>query len=376
MRLRDLAALFILGALGAGGIACTPTTVVRVIDGREVRGRFVSDRAYALYARGAEAEARKDFTNARVHYLAAVEEDEANAEIWTRVGAVACKIGRADEAASAFASAIDHDADYEPAYRERAECALDRGAVSEVQARAALADAAEALRLDPDSEASALLYARAAEAAGDAKTADRALRELVVRSPSRVTAWVALRDFADRRKDAAASLRASIAIASLGASPDPAADGPSKSASAPLTDVDEALARGSLDDARSAAKRSHLPPADLAVRAAALGRGELARAQADLVFKADPTNATAALALATACDLLRDDACLATAFATPSALTTPPAPLAHLLFVELIDRRADHEAARHYLAQLPPIPTGADPLLDTVAARVKKAFAK
>jgi len=373
-----LAALLTLGALGsAGGIGCTPATVVRVIDGREVRGRFVSDRAYALYARGAEAEARDDFEGARVHYLAASDEDEGNAEIWTRVGAVACRLRKDDEASTAFERAIGHDAAYEPAYRERAACSLRRSSLTPAEARLALSDAAEALTLDPDSEDAALLYARAAESAGEAKAAERALRELVVRSPQRAAGWMALRDFASRHGDTAASARATIALASLETPRDLGADKtPPAPSAASLDDVDEAIGRDAIDDARAAAKRAHLPPAELAVRAAALGHPKLAKAQAELVFKADPSNTSAAIALAAASDLLRDDASLTTALADPLALTTPPSPLARLLFAELIDRRADHEAARAYLGSIADAPTASDALLALVTDRLKKSLAK
>lgn len=370
-----LAALVALFAF-ALAIGCTPATVVRVIDGREVRGRFVSDRAYALYARGAEAEARADFAGARVHYLAAVDEDASNAEIWTRIGAVSCKLGRAEDASTAFETAIGQDVAYEPAYRERAACALARSGIRHEEALAALRDAAQALTLDPDSEDAALLYARAADAAGDAAAAERALRELVVRLPQRVAGWTALRDFALHHDLPAASARAAIMITSLGAPPDLPLDSPSKTAPASLADVDEAIARDALDDARSAAKRARLAPADLAVRAAALGHGRLAKTQAELVFKADPTNASAAIALAAASDLLHDDAAIATALADPASLTTAPSPLARLLFAELIDRRADRDAARAYLGPIADPPAGADALLAIVTARVKKTLAK
>src|SRR5262245_24928399 len=141
---------------------CTETTVVRVIDGREIAGRFVSPQAYAMYARGAQAEAAGDLESARLEYTAAAREDSESAEIWTRIGAVSCALGRADDAQSAFVRAAQRSPDYEPLFRERAACALSRGTLPPADARAALDDASRALALDPNSEATALLYARAA----------------------------------------------------------------------------------------------------------------------------------------------------------------------------------------------------------------------
>lgn len=353
---------------------CAGPTVIRVIDGRELPGRFVSDRAYALYARGADAEARGDRESARLDYLAAADEDDTNVEIWTRIGAVSCALGRSADAGRAFARAAERADDYEPLYRERAACALAGGKLGPAEAKAALEDTARALALDPASEETSLLYARAAEEAGDPVHAERALRELVARSPGRLAGWQALRDFAARRGDSAAAARATAALQALGAS----SSAPLGSATAPapgntkntLTDVDAALARDALDEARTAGKRARIPPADLAVRAAALGRAKIAKTQADLVHRADPTNTSAAIALAVACDLLRDDAGVARALADASACTTPPSPLARLLFAELVARRTDDAAARAWLGPVPPPPGGSDALLDAVTARV------
>ncbi len=404
-------AAFALAAIVAAGAAvgCTPATVVRVIDGREVTGRFVSDRAYALYARGAEAEARGDLEGARLEYLSAAEQDDGNAEVWTRVGAVSCKLGRDAAARDAFATAAARAPEYEPLYRERALCALDAapgaaGAAAPAERfRAAFEDATRSLALDPDSEDAALLYARAAEAAGDVAAAERALRELVVRLPGRAAGWRALRELAARRKDGPAVARATNALEALGGATGAGLAGAAGAglggaagagagagatgaglagatsparAPAALDDVDAAITRGSLDDARAAAKRARLPPAELSVRAAALGHAQLAKTQAELVYKADPSSASAAIALAVASDLLHDDAGVTIALAAPASLTTAPSPLARLLFAELIQRRADREAALAYVGAVAAPAEGTEPLLRAVIERVRASLKK
>lgn len=410
-------AAFALAAIVAAGAAvgCTPATVVRVIDGREVTGRFVSDRAYALYARGAEAEARGDLEGARLEYLSAAEQDDGNAEVWTRVGAVSCKLGRDAAARDAFATAAARAPEYEPLYRERALCALDAapgaaGAAAPAERfRAAFEDATRSLALDPDSEDAALLYARAAEAAGDVAAAERALRELVVRLPGRAAGWRALRELAARRKDGPAVARATNALEALGGATGAGLGGATSAglggaagaglagaagagagatgaglagatsparAPAALDDVDAAITRGSLDDARAAAKRARLPPAELSVRAAALGHAQLAKTQAELVYKADPSSASAAIALAVASDLLHDDAGVTIALAAPASLTTAPSPLARLLFAELIQRRADREAALAYVGAVAAPAEGTEPLLRAVIERVRASLKK
>ncbi len=394
-------AVMVAAAVALAG--CTTPTVIRVIDGREQPGRFVSARAYALYARGADAEARGDRASARLDYLDAAGEDDGNVEIWTRVGAVSCALGRGTDAQDAFRRAAERSDDYGPLFRERATCALAGGALAQAEAKAAFEDATRALALDPSSEDAALLYARAAEAAGDSARAERALRELVASSPGRVAGWQALRELAARHHDAAAAARATAALDALGAgaplwagggpgarvsrpaasdaaAPDPgagpaasgAANGGAASGGDPIAagDVDAALSRGALDEARSAAKRSRLPPAELAVRAAALGRAKIAKTQAELVHLADPSSASATIALAVACDLLGDDGGLVRALADVSSGTTPPSLLARLLFAELIARRTDLAAARAWLGPTSPPAGGSDALLGAVAARV------
>lgn len=380
----------------APSLACSSPTVIRVIDGHEIAGRFVSDRAYAMYARGAEAEARGDLEGARINYLAAADQDEDSADVWTRVGAVSCKLGREADAREAFEKAVTLDETYEPLHRERAACTLASARPTEAETRAALDDATLSLSLDPDSEESALLYARAAEAAGEAQKAERVLRELVVREPLRATGWRALHDLAERHHDAPLQARAARALQDLPQPPatitatTPPASSATRStppvnattrsteprASSSLEDVDAAIARGAIDEARVAAKHARLSPAELAVRAAALGKTAFAKTQAELVFKADPTNTSAAIALAVASDLARDDAGVTTAFTTPSALATPPSPLARLLLTELILRRADRDAAATYAGAIAPAPAEADALLRAVTDRVRAALQK
>lgn len=357
-----LAALF-----GAG---CTNPTVVRVVDGREVAGRFVSPRAYALYARGADAEAAGELERARLEYLAALDADGQSPEIWARVGAVTCSLGRVEEAREAFDKGLQTGGEeYATLYRERALCTLARGVEKESKEEA-LADAKRAFELDPMSEEAALLLARAADAAGDPSMTERVLRERLVLSPGRAAGWVALRDFALKKGNQAAVQRAETALRELDVNPLGVEEGKGKvEPQAALVEVDAALAKEALEEARRAAKKARLAPAELAVRAAALGKVKLAKAQADLVFLADPTNASAAIALASACDLGKDDAGVTRALGDVQGRTVPPSMLARLVFAEMLARRVDKEAARSWLGSLPQVDSS-DALLVNTAARV------
>jgi len=378
-RVARAALIGFMTALAAAACGCTNPTVLRVIDGREVAGRFVSARAYALYARGAESEARGELESARVEYLAAGDDDGSNAEIWTRIGAVSCALGREADAQSAFDRAAKRADDYEPLFRERAKCALVRVPTVDAVAKSALADASRALALDPENEETVLLYARAAENAGDEGRAENALRELVARSPGRVAGWRALRDFARRRTNPVVTARAVQALRELGDAAAPA-DGPRtvgmNSVAPTLDQVDAALSRDALDEARSLAKRARVAPAELAVRAAALGRSKLAQTQAELVFLADPTSASAAIALAVAADILRDDKGVTRALANAAAQTTPPSPLARLLLAELLLRRTDRDAARAFAGPISLAVDPADTLLLATSKRVATQLQK
>lgn len=341
--------------------ACAEPGVVRVIDGREVEGRFVNERAYALYAAGADAEARGQWDAALTSYGAAAEEDDS-AEIWTRIGAVACRRSKVD-AEAAFDRAQAHDAEYEPLWRERARCELTAGDPAEAHAASA-----RAVELDPDRDETVVLHATITERLGRAPDAQRILEGLVTAHPGSVQAWRGLYEFARRRDDAPLRAAAARRLRDLAPTEAPALEKIEASLS-PLAEVDAALARGDLATARRRAKAARLVPAELAARAAALGRSALAREQAELVLGADPSDATARIVLAVAADLAHDDATVARAMAGVPASAVAPSPLARLLFAEMLERRIGAEAALAWLGPSASDGSGdrgrpADPRLD------------
>ena len=345
---------------------CAQPGVVRVIDGREVEGRFVSESAYAAYGRAAAAEARGDLGAALAGYAEAAADDSASPEIWTRIGAVACGLGRAAAADDAFRRAASRDADYEPLWRERARCALAAGRIPE-----ALESAAKAIALDPDRSEAAVLHAVALERAGRVADARRELVALTLRQPRSLDGWRALAELSARAGDRAGAERAAVRARELG--PRLAGDlERSSPALAPLAEVDAALGAGDLGEARRRAKRAHMTPSELAARAAAAGRPALAREQAELVLGADPADATARVALAVAADLAGDDDAVDAAMRGVEAqAATPPSPLARLLFAELLARRVGTDAARAWLGD-PPAAAAGDALHGQVAGRVRE----
>jgi hypothetical protein len=168
---------------GIGGLllllsaGCAGGDVVRLFSGMEVRGRFINDWAYASYARGVESEARGRDEDALRFYGEAEEQDPASVEIWTRLGAVRCRLGLAD-ADAAFVEALERDDSYEPLWRERARCAEAKGDLE-----GALALGRRSVELDPTSEPAVVAFARQAARSGHNAEAERWLRSAV--SPDR-----------------------------------------------------------------------------------------------------------------------------------------------------------------------------------------------
>jgi tetratricopeptide (TPR) repeat protein len=342
---------------------CTSSTVVRVIDGTPVAGRFVSDRAYAYYARAADAEARGDLPDALGAYEAAAAEDDG-AEIWTRIGAVRCALlgAAGDGVADAWRRAEAIDASYEPLWRERARCALAAGKPAD-----ALALSERAVALDPEQDEASVVHAATLERLGRAIDARRELEALVVRHPSSASGWRALRALAERAGDVGTVARAS---AHLGAD----AVAPVRANGTTWADLDRALLRGDVDVARRRALAEHLPLAELAVRAAALARPAVARPLAELVLAADPADGSARVALAAAADLSGDADALGRALIAPTSIAlTPPSPLARLVLAELLARRVGPAAARAAYEAPAPEAVGrdADALYDEVERRLR-----
>lgn len=361
----------LLALLLALPTACSKPVVMRSAGGQLYEGRFIHPRAYEAYARGALAEAEGRLEEAQRMFGYAADLDEDGPEPATRLGAVLCKRGQRDEAMAAFATATEVDATYAAAYRERARCDLSHGEIE------AAVEASElAAILDPDDEDAALLHVDALE---KARKLDAAARLLVARlmtaHPSRAliarlealaqaAGDDALLHLAARARDRA-QLRGAAATAQA---PDPA---PPRS----RLDIDAALRRGDLTAARSLATRAKTSQGEIALRAAALGRTELAREQGTLVSEADPRDASALVALIVAADASRSLTALAAASDAARALASGGAsPLARLLLAETLARRIGAEAARALVSDAELAQQRSDPLEDAVRLRVRAAL--
>ncbi|NUP12793.1 MAG: hypothetical protein HOW73_42690 [Polyangiaceae bacterium] len=313
---------------------CEPPKVVRSAGGRVYVGRFIQARAYEAYGRGALAEAEGRLEDAEQAYRTATELDADGPEPWTRLGAVLCRRGNRDEAEDAFSNAIDADATFSVAYRERARCALAAG-----DAAAALESSELATILDPDDVEAALVHVDALEKAQKhAMAAHLLVARLLEGKPSARVAdrLAALAQKLDDRGLArfAADARERANAETTKFTPPRPVD---------RTAVDAALAHGDLPLARSLATRAKASQGEIALRAAALGKLDLAREQAKLVLDADPSDGSAAIALVLASDRAGIGDAVDRA---RHARFDRSVPLARLLFAEALVRETSVADAR------------------------------
>ena len=346
--------------LALGMSACTETTVVRVYNGVPVEGRFIEYEAYAAYGRGLEAERDAHYDVAARWFLKAAQYDPTSVEIWSRLGSAYCSAGTHAESRAAFAEAERIDPTYEPLFRLRARCELHNW-----HAKEALAYIKHAVELDPDQNDAVVLYAFLLNTSQKTDEAVHVLDGHLLRHPNSVEGWQLRLDLAQQQKDGATAKHAAEVLLRLAPrlSKELTASVPEV---APLARVDEAIRQGNIDEARKAARHAHLPPAELAVRAAAIGATKLAREQAELVLGADPSSGSARVALASSSDALADATSVGVALAIPTGQRiTPLSPLARLVYAELLVRHAERDAARAFVGSLEPNGT-TDPVYEAL----------
>ncbi len=342
--------LVVLTVIGAAS-GCSGGKVVRVVDDVEVPGRFISDVAYAAYARGAEHEARGQYAEGLAAYAQAAASDPGSVEAWTRVGALQCRLDREDEAGVAFAEARDIDEDYEPLWRARALCAERRGDRS-----AALVAAKRAVGLDPERDETVLLYVRLLDADGQTEPAGRWLRALAILSPSKLPVWEALEAQARRGQDELWTRHAATQVRRLrerlGQRRPVASD------RSPWQLVDDALLAGDIVAARRYVRQARLDPRLLPARAIVLGHTALAAAEAEVRIDAEPADTDTRLALALAADLLGQGDRTSRRMGTLPATVAPLTEVGRLMLGELLLRHLGPAAAAQWLGR--PISAGVE----------------
>ncbi len=369
--------------------------VVRVYDGRIVLGRYVSPDAYAAFLRGVLAEESGDLKAAIVAYAQALEEDEDDPEISTRIGEARCRLDPKDpEVDRAFAKALKSDATYASTLAAKGRCAIARGQTDE----AALL-ARRAAAQDPKNVTLEALASRFEAARGDPAARERAIA-LTLAHGDHAAAWDALQAWGRARRDAelvarafvglvrAAPMRSAEAEKGAVALLDGGQPALARKVAVAITDsprelgvigprdptvarlaVDEALSRGDKNAALARATRGHVPLAEVAARALLLDRRDIAVSVATSLASADP-GASGAVMVKAALKSAGPGAGAGGGKAGLSMglVTDQPPEICALVFADRLAVAAGTEVARDWLAHVTRTPmTARDPLAGPLA---------
>lgn len=242
-------------ALLSAAIGCAhPYQVVRKNGDVVTKGRYIPPKAYAYYARARHLEAAGDYERAEAAFLETLEEDAQSGASWAGLVRSSCRrsFKRAKET---FDSAI-HAAD-RPAlvHHALAQCALSQ---SPAEFQTAEQHATLALLSEPNNPEVTLLFMELRERQGRPQDATRFSKAYGLRYPNR-------------------PFSSSKARAGTG------------SAEEWRRHVDAALFAGELKRAQELSS-GHISQGELAARALAWGLPDLAKAQADWVLGANPTD--------------------------------------------------------------------------------------
>lgn len=301
--LRTSALGFVCVALSCG---CQGENVVRVFNGHEVSGRWISPDSYAAFTVASLEEAKGDERAALHAYERALAEDPNNAAAWGRIGAIQCTSSRR-EADHAFARAEAIEPDLESPWVARAACALRRN-----EPEAAVTYGKNAVALSPGDPEANRIVALSLEKRGDSRAAERWRRGFSLVSTLEV----------DGREQS---------------------KGPSDALSKAIDDANVVAAE-------RAAIRARVGSAELSLRAVSRGKLGLAETVASRVLDADPSNSDARIAALAAADLGRnEDAFESTLAAVPPGSALPTQHGAGLLEA-ILRRRVGDDAARAWRA--------------------------
>jgi Tfp pilus assembly protein PilF len=302
---------YLAGALAlAGALGCNALMppVARRVDGVTSNGRFIEPDAYALFAVAALHEARGQWSEALALYQRALDVDGRGPELRTRIGAVACKLHRDEQADEAFAAAGRADAAYGPLWFELAQCKKARADLAFAQ-RAAL----EAVRLDPERFEASLLAADLAELRGDHALAWQLRDGLATHLPDSPTVQRAVWAAAKRGRDPARAARAEAAVLRLEA-------------------------------------RRGAAPATIGIARAldALHQGDVttAKREAQQLLGADPSNGDAWVVALVVADLQQDHAAFGALLEGATEAGTPASPEVLSALAALLGRRVSAQAAQ------------------------------
>jgi tetratricopeptide (TPR) repeat protein len=322
----------------------------RVFDGHAVLGPYIEAEAYAAYAEGSYQEKQGHTAAAEQAYRRALREDPDNAGIWTRLGVIACP-GDLRRALEAFEHALAIPG-YAPAWAERASCLHQHG-----QTKPALESALRAVMLSPKDPGANLLLVQIYREQGQLAAARAWLLAWTLYSPEVASRWADVQREAALSGDVALarSARAELEARRRQADvPEPSANAVSAGAASAAAatraapeSVVAAIWAGDLARARVAAAERSVSALDLALIAAALGKPELALAQAELIVTAAPDDGEALIAALGASALANDEPALARLLRQARGVK-PARPAVADLMTSLLRWRVGDEAAESW----------------------------
>ena len=325
-------------------LACSSSrSTERVFNGRTLPGHYIEPEAYAAFTRGAYHEARGEWAEAERAYQQALQSDATSPDIWTRLGAIACRTDL-EQALERFDQARASEG-YAPAWAERARC-LD----AHQKPEAALEAARHAIRLDPEDRDMNLLVARLYHATAKQEQARAWLFAWLLLEPQLGRGDTELLEQSSRLGDPAltALLQGELArrrriTAGQLSDTSALADRPIETPGGVLG----ALRAGDLAAARVAAANDKISPLGLALLATHNGRPELGLAQAQLLLAANPNDADALIAALDAASLTGDEASFRSLLRGAGSTELPALQRAKVL-AKLLRSRIGSDAADHW----------------------------
>lgn len=310
-------------------LACSQySSTVRVVDGRHIKGRPIHAAAYGHYLHAVALEAGGDLAQALHHYERARRIDSSSPELSTAIGRVACGLDQAD-ADREFLRALRLDAQYGPAWRERARCAL-----RQQRPDFAVKYARHAQAWAPDDLDTTLTLVLALQRVQQPDEAFTQLRAHAVRHPGDPNVWRALAELSSDQRRTAWQVYAESKLerqrrAAWQKTPKAAPQSPVA-----------ALAAGNEEQASTLAIEQRLSPTELGFLALDLGRTAFAAGQAQLALAAAPGDVDAYILALAAAHRAADESRVQELLETP-----PPADAPSELAVEWLVRVLDERMA-------------------------------
>lgn len=306
-----------VGLLGTAGLAmaCSGYSgTTRLVDGELLAGQPIAPQAYALYLDATLKEANGDLQGARETYLTALEFEGGNADIWTCIGRVNCRLDP-ETGDDEFVKALQADRTHAPAWLERSRCELRRGNLD-----VALEFAKSAQLFAPDSAETTGLIAEVYVRRRDAESALRQWVGYVVLHPENPEGWIELAGLAERQRVSHWKVRPSIGAeeTTLWGPISPVHPEPQQL-------VVDAILLNDLTSARAHATAHRLPQLVVLETALTHGRTQLAVEQAKLLLATFPESGDVRTYALIAAVRANDEGLLEACLKVPPRLTLPSA---------------------------------------------------